>query len=55
VHWDYGSYPGTTQNRQQNQPKPAKTTHKTNQNDPKPATTCPNTTGLRGICLDGRL
>ena len=54
--------PKTTQNHQQNQPKPAKTTNKTTQNQlqnrpnqPKPATIYPNTTGLRDICVDGRL
>ena len=41
-----------------NHPKPPKTTYKTNktnQNHPKPATIYPNTTGLRDICIDGRL
>ena len=38
-----------------NHPKPPKTTNKTSQNDPKPATIYPNTTGLRDICIDGRL
>ena len=47
--------PKTTQNHQHNQPKPPKTIYKTNQNDPKPATIYPNTTGLRDICIDGRL
>ena len=51
----------TTQNHlhnQQNQPKRPKTTYttnKTNQTYPKPATIYPNTTGLRDICVDGRL
>ena len=50
--------PKTTQNHQQNQPKPPITIYKinkTNQNDPKHATIYPNTTGLRDICIDGRL
>ena len=56
--WNQLKPPKTTYNHQQNHPKPAKTTYKTNktnQNDPKPATICPNATGLRDICVDGRL
>ena len=47
--------PKTTNKTTQNHPKTIYKINKTNQNDPKPATIYPNTTGLRDICIDGRL